>query len=73
MILSCVLLQGLEGQDLAGLSGGSDLAAQLLGDTDDLGHQLTVGRGLLALAQIDVVLEAHADVAAHSDSRTRSR
>ena len=40
-----------------GLAGVGDLAAQLLGEAYHLGHQLTVGGGLVALAQVDVVLK----------------
>ena len=53
----------LQGQKRTGLVGGGNLAAQELGQGGDLLYQLAVGSGLAAPLQVDVILEAHADVA----------
>ena len=54
-------------QDLAGLSGGSGLTAELLDDADGALNELSVAVGQLALSVHDVVLHTDADVTAHSD------
>ena len=50
-------------------SSGVAVTAQLLGQAYDLLHQLAVGGGLVALLQVDVIFEAHTDIAAHDDAR----
>src|SRR3982750_2922657 len=56
-------------QQLARLGDAGDTAAYVLGHLPRLGDQVTVGAAHLAVGQVEVVLDAGADVAAEDQGR----
>src|SRR3954454_23074085 len=57
----------LEAEHLAGLGYRRGAAADVLGHLPRLGDQVAVGAGHLAVGQVEVVLQAGADVAAEHE------